>query len=42
MPKKSPAELLPIYRATLARYEATNDVNTEVQRRLIAQLEKDV
>lgn len=40
--KLTAAQKLPIYRATLARYERDGDRNTEVQRRMVAQLQIEV
>jgi hypothetical protein len=37
--KKTPEQLIAIYRASLAKYEASGDPNAVVQRRRIAALE---
>lgn len=39
MPKPKASELLPRYRATLAKYEDEGDPRADIQRRLIARLE---
>lgn len=40
--KPTTLELIQIYSATLVKYEATGDPMAVVQRRLIAQLEREV